>query len=908
MDIISVRAVHGPNVYSANPVLIVKLDLKSLTDTPSKDISGFNEKLKNKLPGLIEHTCSEGHRGGFYERLALGTYLGHIIEHIAIELSQLAGIAVNFGKTVFAGEYGFYNVVVGFKNEEGMRHCLKSAFLFADNLIHEKDFDLDQCILEIKKTVQLFQLGATTQTVLDAAIKRGIPWKKISPDLSLFQLGYGKNRKFFQAAASNHTSLIAADMVQDKFLTKAFLNRNFFPTPAGFKARSLAELSQSIYQLSPPFVVKPIDGNHGRGVVLDLVCPIELESAFIFAKKFSNEVLIEEMCWGNDYRVLIMSGKVVAAAHRKPATVVGDGFSTIEELIEQKNAEPGRGEGHLNSLTKIVLDEAALTYLAKKQISLVSIPKKNEMVSLRGNANLSTGGTAIDVTHAIHPEIKALSERAARVVNLDICGIDLIHSEISQPVNKNTKIIEINAAPGLRMHLQTADGHPCDIGGAVIETLYPNQQNSRIPIVSVTGSNGKTTVSRLIHHILSGDGSTVGLAVTDGIWIGKEKIVSGDTTGPRSADVVLSDPKIEIAVLESARGGLIRGGLAYDWSDVGVITNIKTDHIGQDGIESTEDLIWIKSLIAERVRPNGTLVINADDPAALSVLLRSKVQSVPKNIFLYSSSKFNSDLNDHIMKGGSGCWVDSGQIYVKNADCIHQICDIKNIPITLNGIIDFQISNALAAVSACVGLGAEISQIIAGLKDFFPSKSNIGRLSLYQIQKGLVILDYAHNPAALSSICKVIDQSGASKKTAVIGLPGDRNNKLLTECAEEIALSFQKFIIKEDDDLRGRNPGEVSEIIETAIMKKNSRANCVRVSIEKNAIFKALENLQAEDIVVIFYDKLETALGTLSEFDPKPLQKMPLFLDTETTKRNHQHSFLKTKKNDQLKNLLHGML
>lgn len=885
MDIISLKTLFGPSVYHGSPVIIMKVNLAELTDTPSKDIPGFNQKLMAMLPGLIEHKCSIGHKGGFYQRLDSGTYLAHIIEHIAIELSQLSGIEVCYGKTLYAGAYGHYNIVVRFTNEQGMRQCLHSAFLMAENFIHETVFNLENTIQLIKQKSSEHQLGPSTQTILDAAIKRNIPFRRLSAECSLFQIGYGKYRKFFQASTTDQTGLIASDIVQNKYLTKTLLKRYFLPTPEGVTVSHVSQLKHAAEKLRAPYVVKPFDGNQGKGVVLNLTCPLELEAAFHHAQKYSSTVLIEEMCVGEDYRVLVVGGKFLAAALRKPPSVTGDGVSTVQHLIENINTDPNRGDGHESLLTKICIDDPLISYLAQQKYHLNSVLEKDCTVVLRGNANLSSGGIAVDVTKVTHPGIQSLCERAARLVNLDICGIDLIHYDISRQQNDQTNIIEINAAPGLRMHLTAADGSHRDIGKAIMQMIYPEDQKSTVPIVAVTGTNGKTTVSRLIHKILSMDGSTVGLTTTEGIWIGNEKIQSGDTTGPLSSEAVLSDPKIDSAVLEVARGGLVRGGLAYDWSDVSVITNIRADHIGQDGIESIEDLIWIKSLVAERVRSSGTLVLNADDPAAVSVLTRKKVKAVPKNIFLYALSKLNPVFNEHILHGGSGCWSESGYIYIKNGEVTQRLMAAAAIPITFNGKVEFQIANAMAAIAASISLGISCDKIVAGLMEFVPTTANAGRLSLYKVNNGHVILDYAHNPDALTTVSKLVHRCTGFRKTVVIGLPGDRSDELLKQCARSVAGHYHHFIIKEDKDLRGRKPGEVSKIILLAILEKNPEAACKVVLQEKDAIKIALNQLESNELVVIFYDQLETALDSLKEFDPEPKLDLPI-LNREVSSYN----------------------
>jgi cyanophycin synthetase len=610
MQIVKIRTVNGPNIFHSCPVIVMQLNLESYTEISSADLPNFKERLLQFLPGLQEHHCSPGRPGGFLERLDRGTYFAHIVEHVALEMSELAGIPVFYGKSVYAGKEGHYNVVVRFKNEDGMKILLQEAVSLVTALYEgQNKFDLQYGIERAKRAASRSALGPSTKAIVDAAKARGIPWRRIGKE-SLIQFGYGKNIRRIQAGVTDKTPLIAADMVQDKDFTKTILEEANVPYPESRVVRDIQELEDALQEIDGPWALKPLDGNHGNGVVLNLTNLEEAIKAYEIAKEFCDYILVERMCTGRDYRILVIGGRLVAAAERKPAHVVGDGVLSVAALIDKTNLDPRRGEGHAAVLTKIEIDELLIECLRKNHFTLESIPQAGETVWLRETANLSTGGTAADVTDIVHPQIRALCERIARFTGLDICGIDFIHSDISKPLERGSGVIEVNAGPGLRMHIAPTEGKGRDVGGEIIDMLYPPGTNSRIPIVAITGTNGKTTTTRLTGHLFASQTrKVVGMTTSDGVSIGKECVSQGDTTGPVSAQLVLSDPSVEIAVLETARGGLMRGGLAYDWSDVGIITNLKPDHIGQDGIEDIEDIIRVKSLVAERVREGGTLVL-----------------------------------------------------------------------------------------------------------------------------------------------------------------------------------------------------------------------------------------------------------------------------------------------------------
>lgn len=869
MKIVSLRAIDGPNKFHAHPVLVLTLDLGEWAEVASDEIDGFLARLNSCLPGLREHTCSPGRAGGFLERLARGTYPAHIIEHIALELSSLAGIGVKYGKTIFAGKQGLYDIVTTYRNEPAMMNCLETAVQIFLATAREVPFDLDSALAEIRNIAEAHELGPSGRALMSAAASRGIPVRRIGRE-SLLELGYGKYRRRLQAAVSDRTSLISTELVQDKAVTKSFLKMALVPVPSGFVARTESELVAGLESLRPPWVIKPVDGHHGQGVTLNLETIEDAKLALIHARKFSTECVVESMVCGRDYRLLVVGKKLIAAGERKPAHVIGDGLATVEQLIEQANLDPRRGDGHCNVLTKISIDDDVHKELATQELKTDSVPSVGRYVRLRGTANISTGGTAGDVTDIVHPEIRCLSERIARLVDLDICGIDLIHSDIRRPPDSDTAVIEVNAGPGLRMHISPSDGRPRDIAGYIVESMYPDGSLGRIPIISITGTNGKTTTTRLVGHILSVSGLSVGQTTSEGISIGGRLVARGDTTGPLSAKTVLHDPSVEVAVLETARGGITRSGLGYDWSDVGIITNVRPDHFGQDGIESIDDLLHIKSLVAERVRAGGTLILNADDEASASVASREAVRRIPKTYIYYSLNAENTTLQRHLAAGGRGFVVRDGLLLESWNGEETVLAQTEELAFAFHGTADFQVSNALAACAAARVLNVDPVVVREALASFRASELNLGRASVYRVREGYVVLDYGHNQDAIAAVAATARKWNPSRLVGVLGLPGDRSDELLQDCARVAAEMFDSLLLREDVDLRGRKSGEVPELMARVAVESSPQKD-LRVHLDtKTAMKDALENMRPGEVVVVFYEKLDEALSVLRAYDPQP--------------------------------------
>jgi cyanophycin synthetase len=876
MKIEGIRTLSGPNVWLHRPVLVMLLDLEELTDRESRELPGFNERLLAALPGIHQHHCGLGRPGGFVERLHGGTYFGHIAEHVALEMSEAAGIPVNFGKARNAGRPGLYNVIVEYKSEQGMRHLLRAAVGLIEAFVKGEQFPLGERIEEARRIVRRSELGPSTQSIVNAAAARNIPWARLNED-SLVQLGWGRHRRYIQAAMTSQTSAIGMEIASDKDLTKSLLDRASIPVPAGRLVYTADEAVEALEELGAPVVVKPLDGRQGKGVSLHLTAPEEVMYAFEVASEFSRAVLVEEQFEGRNYRVLVVGGRVVAASERVPCHVVGDGVHTVAELIELENQSPLRGDGHERPLTKINTgDPILLAFMRKEGIDMAAVPAAGERVMLCAGINLSTGGTARDVTDEIHPTVARLCARAAAQLDMDVCGVDLVVKDVALPMRENVRggVIELNAAPGLRMHQFPSGGEPRDAGGSIVEALFPANSTGRIPVITITGTNGKTTVTRMIDHALTEAGLRTGMTTTDGIWVGGEMIVEGDTTGPASARTVLGERDVEVAVLETARGGIVRRGLGYDWSDVAVMTNVGPDHIGQDGIESVEDLVHIKSLVAERVRAGGTLVLNADDEHFSRLPEAPRVREPQRNIVFFSLKEDNALVRAHTAAGQTAYFLRGGVIVESTGGAEQAVLRAAEVPVTMSGAAEFQIANVMAAVAACRAYGLSLEQSASAMKSFSSVSDNPGRANFYAVRNGYVIVDYGHNPDAFEAICRMAARWEDRRVTGIIGVPGDRDDAVIEQAGRVAARGFHRIIIKEDKDLRGREPGEVARLLCEAVNNEWPGTECRVVLDEVEALRSELAEMQSGQVVVVFYDKLGPIQRVLREFGAEPAAAM----------------------------------
>ncbi|MGB3670653.1 MAG: cyanophycin synthetase, partial [Phormidesmis sp.] len=663
MKVLKTQTLRGPNYWSiryAN-LIVMRLDLEDLADRPSNTIDGFYEGLVETLPSLVDHFCSPGVRGGFLSRLQTGTMMGHIIEHVALELQTLAGMAVGFGRTRETATPGVYQVVFQYENEEAGRYASRAALRLCESIIATGQYpksELEQDLYDLNELRFAASLGPSTEALVKAAEARQIPWLEL-PVRNLLQFGYGIHQKRVQASLTSHSNILGVELACDKEGTKQILGNAGIPVPKGSVVYSLRELEDTLDYLGGyPIVVKPMDGNHGRGITLDIKSWEEAETAYDRARLVSDGVIVEHYYQGRDHRILVVNHKVVAVAERIPAHVVGNGKDSIELLVEKENLNPKRGDGHDNILTKILLDRTTDKLLASQGLTLETVLDIGEICYLRETANLSTGGTAVDRTDEIHPQTIWIAERASRLIGLDVAGIDVVTTDISKKLaTADGVIVEINAAPGLRMHVAPSEGVARNVGAPILEMLLPSGSPTRIPIVAITGTNGKTTTTRLTAHIFRQVYNTVGFTTTDGIYIGNNLVEKGDTTGPQSARMILEDPTVDMAVLETARGGLLRSGLAFKQCDVGIVLNVAADHLGIGDIDTIEQLAKLKAVVAEAVQSDGYVVLNADDERVAAMAERVKAK-----IAYFSMDPENPLVRSHIQKGGIAAVYEDGYI------------------------------------------------------------------------------------------------------------------------------------------------------------------------------------------------------------------------------------------------------
>lgn len=863
MQIYSIQSFRGKNIFSHKPVIKMVLNIGDLYNKPTKDLFSFNDKLLDLFPGLKKHCCSLGYEGGFVERLFEGTYIGHVTEHLVLELQSILGYEVYYGKTRLISEPSLYYIVYEYANEKCAIECGKNAVTIVSSLTEGKVPDIENIMVNLKKISIESDMGPSTKAIFDEAKRRGIPVTRIGND-SLIQLGYGKYSRMIEASLLDSTSCISVDIAGNKQLTKKILNENSIPVPEGdiaYTADSALEIALSI---GFPVVLKPMDGNQGKGVNLGINNEVQLRAAYREANKYSKAVIVEKFITGRDYRILVVGDKVAAVSNRRPPFVTGDGIHTIIELVEIENKNPLRGDDHEKPLTKIKIDDAARLALKRNGVEDIYIPNAGENIFLRDNGNLSTGGTAKDYTERIHPYNCYMAVKAARAIGLDIAGIDMIIEDITVPIsNKSGAIIEVNAAPGLRMHIYPTEGVSRNVAGDIIDMIYPVEQPYTIPIVSITGTNGKTTTTRLIRHTLSMFYDNVGMTSTSGIYIGSECIMKGDNTGPVSAGIILSNKKVDAAVLETARGGIVRKGLGYDLSDVGVVVNISEDHIGLDGLNSIEDLAFVKSLVVEAVKPKGFVVLNADDSMTDYFIKRAA-----GSVVLFSKYDTNPLIKKQIESGFTAVYVSNNRIMVSKDKQTMLLLSIEEIPITFGGIVECNVENSLAAVGALFSLNIPISIIKKGLKTFKPDiDGNPGRFNIFNMGEFRVMLDYCHNTAGYISLIKFIRKSEATRLVGIIGMPGDRLDKNIKEVGESCAKAFSKIYIKEDNDLRGRDPGEVAGILYDSAIKSGAlKENIEIVFSEVKALECAMLDAKPGDLIVMLYEEFDPAVEFINKF------------------------------------------
>lgn len=877
MDILDIQCFSGKSIYSLKPVIRAEIDLGELYDTPTNKIENFNSEIIRLFPGLKSHCCSCGHEGGFLERLAGGTYLAHVTEHLVLELQNMAGYGVSFGKARLLKEPSVYYILFEFKNEKCAVECLLSVVQMVNDLISGRKPEMDGILDHIRRVDSETCLGPSTLAIYKEAAARNIP-VTVLPGSGMLRLGNGRYSRLMEASLTDLPECMSVDTAGNKYLTKQILSGNGLPVPRGEIAYTEQSAVMAAELMGYPVVVKPFDANQGKGVTVRICDREGVGRAFKEAMNFSRAVLVEKHISGRDFRVLVVGGAVAAAAERIPPFVTGDGTSSVKKLVEAENNNPLRGNDHEKPLTKIKLDGPARQVLLDSGMDTDTIPAAGEKVFLRYNGNLSTGGTSRDCTGEVHPVNARMAIRAAELLELDIAGIDITVRDISAPLDEQEgAIIEVNAAPGLRMHLYPTEGEVRNVASNILDMLYPDEKPFTIPIVSVTGTNGKTTTTRLIAHTLALDGKLTGYTSTSGIYIGKECILKGDNTGPVSAQLVLGNKKVEAAVLETARGGMIRRGLGYDLADVGVVVNVSEDHLGMDGIDTVDDLAMVKSLVVEAVKPEGYAVLNADDAMTPFFLKRINCRAI-----LFSRDCENPLLTEHGEEGGIGVYVRNGYICVKEGAAESVIIGLGEIPITFGGTAACNVENSLAAVSSLIGLGVAAGVIRAGLRSFRPDKdSNPGRFNIFDFGNFKVMLDYGHNMAGYEAIINFMKNTGASRFTGVIGMPGDRTDKSIRDVGMLCGRFFDRLYIKEDDDLRGRRGGETAEILyDAAVLAGMDRDRTDILHSELKALETAVLEARPGDFIVLFYEKFEPALELLESLKAEMEQKELNSLET----------------------------
>jgi cyanophycin synthetase len=881
MKILSTSIYTGPNIYAHFPVIRHVIDLGPLEEWPTARLgSEFIDGLLEGLPGLHEHGCSYGTPGGFVRRMREdeGTWLGHVLEHVSLELQSVAGSKVSFGKTRSTDDPGQYSMVYEFKDEDVglgagrlaldfIHHLLPESLQPADALATKFDFDKDRD--DFIRFAQRRALGPSTASLVLAAEERDIPWIRLNRQ-SLIQFGHGRYQKRIQATVTGDTRQIAVDLASDKDECNRILADLGLPVPKQRLVYDTKQATRAAERIGYPVVIKPLNANHGRGVSINLTSAEQIEVAFEKAREHHRAVIVEGFVEGLDHRLLVVNGELVAAAKRVPGHVVGDGKQSIETLVDEVNQDPRRGVGHEKVLTRLEFDHQAERLLATKGYARDTVPAKGEVVYLRNTANLSTGGTAIDVTDVIHPDNVAMAVRTIKAVGLDVGGVDFLTTDISKSYRETGGgICEVNAGPGFRMHVAPSEGTPRDVAGPVISMLFPPETPSRIPIAAVTGTNGKTTTARMLAHIMKLAGHTVGLASTDGVYIDGRLSVEGDMTGPASAQMILRDPTVDAAVMETARGGLLRRGLGYRKSNVSACLNVSADHLGLRGIDSVEQLAEVKRVVVEVAQD--VAVLNADDPLCLKMADYTEATQL-----CYVTMNHSHPLvKEHIRANGLAVVLEEGMnghmivLYDNNGHHIPVVWT-HLIPATLEGRALHNVQNAMFAVALAHGLGIDMENICHGLRTFDTTFfQSPGRMNIYDEHPFKVILDYAHNPAAVKAICQLVERLDIEgRKIIVLAAPGDRRDEYIADTAKVTAGRFDHYICREDDHRRGRASGEIPEMIAAAL--RDSGVDSDKIDIipdEQQATQTALEAAGTGDLVLLLADKIKRSWKQVVHFN-----------------------------------------
>lgn len=851
MKVSRIRALRGPNLWSRHTAIEAIVSCGA-TERPISDIPGFLVRLHDRFPQIDLLQSALHHHSGS---------LAHVLERVTLGLQVQAGCPVTFSKIVPTLEAGIYQVIVEYSDEAVGRLAFDLAETLCNAAIEDAFFDVNEAVTRLRELDEEIRLGPSTSAVVRAAVERGIPFRRLT-DGSVVQFGWGSRQRRIQAAETCLTSFVAESIAQDKELTKALLEAAGIPIAAGRRVASAEDAWNATCEIGAPVVVKPLDGNQGRGVGVNLMSREQVEAAYAVAAEISGNVLVERYIQGQDYRMLVVGNKLIAAARRNPPQVIGDGVHSVGQLVEQINSDPRRGEGHANALTKIHFDEIALAHLATRNLTADSIPAEGERVLLRNNANLSTGGTATDVTDDVHPELAARVEAAAEMIGLDICGVDIVCNNVSKPLEGHGAVIEVNAAPGLRMHLQPSFGKGRAVGDAIIASMFKKGDEARIPVVAVTGTNGKTTTVRLVANILECQGMRVGMTSTDGVYIEGQRVDTGDCSGPKSAKKILLHPDVDAAVFETARGGLLREGLGFDRCDVAVVTNIGTgDHLGLSYINTVEDLAAVKRVVVQNVTPGkGIAVLNAADP-----FVAGMASYCPGTVTFFARDPDNAVIARHRAQGKRVIYLDCGAIVASEAGTEYCI-PLAGVPVTQSGAIPFQIENAMAATGAGWALGLDWEVIRAGLADFVNDTLNApGRFNLFSHRGATLIADYGHNVDAMRALVHAIEKMPAKRRSVVISGAGDRRDEDIRQQTKILGDAFDEVVLYQDRCQRGRADGEVLSLLRQGLENAKRTRDVKEIRGEFGAIDAAFASLKAGELCLILIDQVDDALGYIAE-------------------------------------------
>ena len=876
MQVRETRAYQGPNLYANFRVIRATVDLGPLEEWPSARIPGFVDGLLTALPSLREHGCSYGEPGGFVRRLREegGTWMGHIFEHVALELQTLAGTPVTFGKTRSTGEPGVYDVVYEYEEaavgeEAGalalrlLRHLCPDE---ADGVVlwphqgREREWDFAAELEGLIRRAQKRAFGPSTASLIKAAERRGIPWLRLN-EYSLVQFGHGRHQQRIQATITSETKHIAVSIASDKEETRRILHDMGLPVPKQELVYNSRDAARAARRIGHPVVVKPLDANHGRGVSIGLDSDSAVETAFAQAREHSRGVLVESLIHGFDHRMLVVDGQLVAASKRVPGHVVGDGVHTIEQLVELVNQDPRRGIGHEKVLTRLEVDHQAQRLIAAAELTLASVLEAGRVFYLRSTGNLSTGGTALDVTDSVHPDNREMAVRAAGAIGLDVAGVDFLTDDISRSwMEIGGGICEVNAAPGFRMHVAPSEGKPRDVAGPVIDMLFPPGRPAKIPIAAITGTNGKTTTTRMIAHIHKLAGEMVGMSTTDGVYIDGLRTVVGDMTGPLAAQMVLRDPRVSVAVLETARGGLLRSGLGYKRPDVACCINVQADHLGLRGVDTLEQLAEVKRIPIEVA--SEAVVLNADDPLVLAMSAYTEA----KHVVYVTMDPSHQLVREHIRAGGRAVGLETGvnglMIVIYDNGAHMPLLWAHLIPATVEGKAIHNVQNAMFAAAMAFSMGVRLDDIRLGLRTFDTSFFQApGRLNIFDEHGFKVILDYGHNPSAVNAMCNLVDAlsdgNRFGRRICVLAAPGDRRDVDIDEIARRAARSFDYFLCKRDDNARGRGRDEVPRRLAAVLEAEGVSADAIAIiADEREAVQAALDRARPGDLVLIFGDDI----------------------------------------------------